>query len=148
MSLPRFNQAGDLPPSVYRATLDEVLERFGAKTGKRGVCTRCLVHIYQLAQRTGKLQRFVIFGSYITRKRDPKDVDVILVMDDGFRLEECPIEAQGLFDHAVAQARYGASIFWIRPAVLTEEKVDDFLAYWQLKRDGSQRGIVEVISEP
>jgi len=70
---------------------------------------------------------------------------MVLVMDDGFRLEECPIESRGLFDHAVAQARYGASIFWIRPGLLIREGVEDFLAYWQLKRDGSRRGIVEVI---
>ena len=27
------------------------------------------------------------------------------------------------------------------------ESVEDFIAYWQLKRDGSQRGIVEVVPE-
>lgn len=54
-------------------------------------------------------------------------------------------EAQGLFDHAVAQARYGASIFWIRPGLLVGESVEDFIAYWQIKRDGSRRGIVEVV---
>lgn len=67
------------------------------------------------------------------------------MMDDRFRLEECLIEARGLFDHAVAQARYGASIFWIRPGLVIGESIEDFIAYWQLKRDGSKRGIVEVI---
>lgn len=66
-------------------------------------------------------------------------------MDDAFRLEDCPGEATGLFDHAVAQARYGASIFWIRPGLLIGESLDDFIAYWQIKRDGSRRGIVEVV---
>ena len=66
-------------------------------------------------------------------------------MDDAFRLEECPIESQGLFNHAVAQARYGVSIFWIRPGLLIDESIEDFIDYWQLKRDGSNRGIVEVI---
>ena len=68
------------------------------------------------------------------------------MMDDAFRLEGCPIEARGLFDHAVAQARYGTSIFWIRPEHLIEEAVEEFIAHWQLKRDGSKRGIVEVVS--
>jgi hypothetical protein len=31
--------------------------------------------------------------------------------------------------------------YWL----LIGEGVDDFIAYWQLKRDGSRRGIVEVI---
>jgi len=71
-----------------------------------------------LAQRTGHLQRLVVFGSYVTTKALPNDVDVILVMDDEFRLKDCPSESTGLFDHAVAQARYGASIFWTRPSSL------------------------------
>jgi predicted nucleotidyltransferase len=54
-----------------------------------------------MAVRTGHLGRFVIFGSYVTAKPDPKDVDVILVMDDDFHQDEMPLEMQGLFDHAV-----------------------------------------------
>ena len=73
------------------------------------------------------------------------DVEVILVMDDEFRLEHCPIEARGLFDHATAQARYGASIFWVRPGLLLGETIEDFVSHWQIKRDGSKRGIVEVV---
>jgi hypothetical protein len=55
------------------------------------------------------------------------------------------VEAQGLFDHAVAQARYGASIFWVRPGLLIQESIDEFILYWQVKRDGSRRGIVEIV---
>ncbi|MFQ5853218.1 MAG: hypothetical protein ACE5JU_21885 [Candidatus Binatia bacterium] len=145
MPLPDLEATGDLPPGVHRATLNEVLRRFGAASGQRGTCTRRLSHVHELAQRTGHLQRFVVFGSYVTAKPDPNDVDVVLVMDDAFRLKDCPIEAQGLFDHAVAQARYGASIFWIRPGLLIGESVEDFIDYWQIKRDGSKRGIIEVV---
>jgi len=86
MVLPRFNKAGDLPPGVYQATLDEVVERFGAARGRRNICTRRLLHVYALVERTGHLQRFIIFGSYVTATPDPNDVDVVLVMDDAFRL--------------------------------------------------------------
>ena len=146
MPLPGFGPSGDLPPGVHRATLDEVTQRFGVGSEQRVTCTRRLAHIHQLAHRTGHLRRFIVFGSYVTAKPNPKDVDVVLVMDDAFRLEDCPIEARGLFDHALAQARYGASIFWIRPGMLIQESVEDFVAYWQTKRDGSKRGIVEVVA--
>jgi hypothetical protein len=145
MALPGFNEAGDLPPGVHQATLDEVVGRFGAAQGQRSLCARRLLHVYALAQHIGHVQRFIIFGSYVTAELDPNDVDVVLVMDDAFRLEDCPIEARGLFDHAVAQARYGVSIFWVRPGLLIGESLEDFVAYWQIKRDGSKRGIVEVI---
>jgi predicted nucleotidyltransferase len=133
-----------LPVGIHRASLDEVVERFGLGSDQRRRCTRNLAHIYELARRTGHLRRFVVFGSYVTDKEAPNDVDVILVMDDGFALEKAALEARGLFDHAVAAARYGASIFWLKPSVLIGEKLDDFLTYWQTKRDGSLRGIVEI----
>src|SRR6266566_4746610 len=106
MALPQFNEAGDLPLGLHPVSWAELLERFGAEHGQREVCTRRLSHIFELARRTGCLKRFVVFGSYITAKPEPNDVDVLIVLDDRFRLEDCPMESRGLFDHAVAQARY------------------------------------------
>ena len=55
-------------------------------------------------------------------------------------------EARILFDHAAAQAHFGASVFWIRRlAAINGEQ--ETIEYWQIKRDGSKRGIVEIISE-
>jgi len=56
-------------------------------------------------------------------------MDVVLVMDDAFRLEDCPIESRGLFDHALAQARDGVSIFWIPPGLLVDESIEDFISF-------------------
>ena len=49
-------------------------------------------------------------------------------------------------DHqpSTPQARHGASVFWIRPAMLIEETVEEFILYWQIKRGGDKRGIVDV----
>jgi len=96
MSLPDFGITGELPPGIHCAIRDQVLARFGSAEGRRGICTRRLSHVYELAQRTGYLQRFIVFGSYVTAEPDPNDVDIILVMDDKFRLEDCPIEARGM----------------------------------------------------
>jgi len=107
--LPLINEYGDLPPGVYPATLNELIQYFGSGSEQRQLVTRRL-------------------------------------MKDNFRVESCPIEAKGLFDHSTAQARYGASIFWVRPGLLIGETIEEFVSYWQIKRDGSKRGIVEVIS--
>ena len=145
MALPEFNANGDLPPSVHRATLTEIIARFGSTSGTRALCTQRLLHVHALAERTGQLDRLVVFGSYITAKPNPNDVDIVLMMFDTFHLEDCTSETRGLFDHAIAQARYGASIFWVRPSLLLGESIETFVAYWQVKRDKSNRGIVEVI---
>ena len=55
-------------------------------------------------------------------------------------------EAQLLFEHPVAQTRFGASVFWLRRlAVLGDEETA--LSHWQITREGSQRGIAEIIPE-
>ncbi len=60
----------------------------------------------------------IIFGSYITAKPDPNDVDVVLVMRDDFELQACDDTTRRLFDHTEATEEFGASIFWLRPSML------------------------------
>lgn len=147
MALPEFNQLGDLPAGVHLATLDEVLERFGHDTPQRQLVTARLLRIYKLAQATGKLLRFVIFGSYITAKPAPNDVDLVLVLQDDLTEQDYDPDTFPLFNHLRAQEMLGASLFAIRPGFVIGESVDEFIAHWQVKRDLSQRGIVEIIQE-
>jgi hypothetical protein len=144
MSLPEFNEQGDLPVGVHHATLDEVLTLFGHGTPQRQVVTAQLVRIYELARATGKLLRFVIFGSYVTVKPAPNDIDIILVMRDDFEVAECDAQTQPLFDHLRAQQIFGASVFSVRPSTVLLATIDEFISYWQIKRDQTQRGIIEV----
>lgn len=145
MRLPSLNAAGDLPPGVYCATLSEVVQRFGTSTCRRMALTKQLERVYKLARMTGCLDKFIIFGSYVTAKPHPNDIDIILVMQNDFLLASCPVEAQRLFEHQAAQSEFSASIFWIRPDMLIQESVETFIEHWQIKRDGTQRGIVGVI---
>lgn len=147
MPIPIFDSYGDLPVGVHRATLVEVLERFGKGTSQRELVTSRLTRVYELAQQTGKLERFIIFGSYITTKPEPNDVDIILVMADDFTEHEYNPVLFPIFEHLRAQQELGASIFAIRSGFVVGETVDDFIAHWQIKRDKSRHGIVEVILE-
>ena len=62
---------------------------------------------------------------------------------DGDKLQgECLL----LFDHAAADAHFGASVFWVRrPTAFGGEEA--MVEYWQAKRGGSKRGIVEIVEE-
>ena|SRR5437588_775868 len=144
MPLPEFNEFGDLPEGNYSASLAEVVARFGSGTPQRASVTVRLHRIYQLAVVTAHLDRLVVFGSYVSDVSQPNDVDIILVMGNDFRSEDCPAESSVLFDHARANDELGASIFWVRPDMLLGEPLERFLAYWQIKRDGRRRGIVEI----
>lgn len=111
MTLPGFNEHGDLPEGRHLAAFAAVIARFGVGTPQRVAVTDRLRRIYQLAVATGHLDRLVIFGSYVSDVVEPHDVDVILVMRDDFATERCPAECLVLFDHARADDELGASIF-------------------------------------
>jgi hypothetical protein len=73
-------------------------------------------------------------------------VDVILVMADDFDPAGRDEETRALFDHRLAQDRFGASVFWLTSGSLILETMDGFLGHWQIKRDRTQRGIVEIVA--
>ena len=142
---PPLNDAGDLPPGLHLATLAEVIERFGKSNLRRAAVARRLERAYALVRATGHSARFIIFGSFVTAKTEPNDVDIFLLMDDAFDVSKVTGEAAILFDHLAAQNYAGASVFWLRRlGALGGEQaaIDD----WQLKRDGARRGVVEVMA--
>ncbi len=144
MKLPAFNEEGELPPAVYRATLPDVLERFGQGSIQRRAVAARLSRLHQLAVSTGQLARFVVFGSFVTAKADPDDVDVVLLMEDSFDLAAVTGEAALMFQHLEAEAHFGASVFWTkRSGALGGEQA--MIEYWQVRREGGQRGIVEIV---
>ncbi len=146
MPLPPFNAIGDLPPGIHRVTLREVLVRFGQGSPRRVAVASRLGRIVQLARSTGHLARLVVFGSFVTNKPDPNDVDVFLLMEDAFDVDSIVGEARLVFDHAAADAHFGASVFWTRRlAAFGGEQAA--IEFWQTRRDGGLRGIVEIESE-
>ena len=143
MPLPAITETGDLPQGVHRASLQEVLNQFGQATVQRRLVGMRLRRVHDLAVATRHVTRFIVFGSFVTGKPEPNDVDVFLLMDDAFDLNQVTGEASLVFDHPAAQAHFGASIFWLRRlAALPDE--EEAVRSWQLKRDGTPRGIVEV----
>jgi len=142
--LPPFTESGDLPVGIHAAGWDEIERRFGGGSVPRKRAFAKLRHLYELAERAGGLKRFVVFGSFLSLTAERRDVDVALVMAADFRLEDAPRESKTLFSHADVEARFGASVFWVREGMLSEELMERFLETWQRKRDGTQRGIVEI----
>ncbi|HZO29940.1 MAG TPA: hypothetical protein VFH48_28555 [Chloroflexota bacterium] len=145
-SLPEFNAAGDLPPGVHPAPFQEVIERFGSGTFQRVIVASRLSRIYSIAVSTGQVRRFIVFGSFVTAKPEPNDVDVFLLMEDSFAVRSLEGETRLLFDHTAADSRFGASIFWLRrQAAFGGEDVT--VEHWQIKRAGSRRGIIDIVRE-
>jgi hypothetical protein len=86
----------------------------------------------------------IVFGSFVTTKPEPNDVDVFLVFDETFDASMSDAETLLLLDHADASANYGASVFWLRrPAAFGGEQAT--IEFWQKRRDGRLRGVIEIV---
>ena len=144
VELPEFNADGDLPPGIYPVTLAEALNRFGHGSPQRQIVAGRLARIYRLVVSTRCLARFVVFGSFVTAKPDPHDVDVVIIMEDAFDLSVVSGEAAVVFRHAEADTQLGASVFWTtRSGAFGGEQA--MIEYWQTRRQGGSRGILEIV---
>ena len=146
MSLPALLPNGYLPPGVHEATLSEVVERFGTNTPRRQVLASRIQELASLARETGHLQRLFIWGSFVTDKPFPRDLDVFLLMQEGFDREFSALSPpqRYVFEHESARLLFEADIFWATEAI-GAAILASWLGVYQLTCDMEQRGIVEVI---
>jgi len=141
---PDFDRSGDLPVGIHQGAFADVIEHFGKGSFQRSILAQRLERIFSLVMETGEVARFIIFGSFVTDKPNPQDLDIFLLMEDTFDVRHVTGEARIFFDHIAAQNYEGASIFWVRRmAALDGEEAA--IEHWQIKRDGKKRGIVEVL---
>ena len=61
-------------------------------------------------------------------------------MEDTLDASTVEGETRLLFDHATAQAAFGASVFWLRRLAAWEGEATA-IEYWQVKRGGDRRGL-------
>jgi hypothetical protein len=146
MSLPDTLANGFLPPGVHAARLDDILERFGTVTPRRVVLADRLQELVRLAQATQQLQRVFLFGSFVTDASFPRDLDVFLLMHEGFDREfgSLPLPQRAVFDYEQARLVFEADIFWATEAIGAEELMA-WLGVYQLSREMVPRGIVEIL---
>lgn len=97
-----------------------------------------------LAKSTGQLARVFLWGSFVTSKEVPNDLDVLLVMDTGFAVEGLSAQAQVVFDHVQARLCFHADVFWTK-ASLDPQVLQLWLDTYQRGKEFTRRGIVEVI---
>jgi hypothetical protein len=145
LSLPATPPSGFLPPGVYVATLGKVVERFGAHSPRRQILANRLQELPSLARATARVRRVFLWGSFVTDAPFPRDVDVFLLMEEGFdrKVGRLPPLQRDVFDHERARVLFEADVFWATESV-GEEALASWLSVYQLSRDMVPRGIVEV----
>ena len=121
----------------------EFQARFGVQTPRRIWLLDRLRALIDLAQATGKLRRVFVWGSFATAKSAPRDLDVLMIMDDDFEVDRVAPPAQEVFDATQAKLRFESDVFWAR-ASIGEEVLQLWLETYQISRTFRKRGIVEL----
>ena len=141
--LPQLNANGELPPGVHLADWQEFEVRFCGSSARRIWLTSQLRTLLELAASSGKLRRAFIWGSFVTSKAAPRDLDVLLIMDDDFEVNDLTAPSRDVFDSVRAKLLFETDVFWARSSI-GPELLDLWLETYQTSRSFHKRGIVEL----
>jgi hypothetical protein len=75
--LPDFDEHGNLPVGIHRATLAEVIARYSKPSMRRRALTREMRDFASLIEPAA--HDIYLVGSYITKKLFPRDVDFLVI---------------------------------------------------------------------
>ena len=141
--IPEFNKDGNLPEGIYFVEEVEFIERFCSNSARRKWLGARFVELLAMSKSTGQLDRLFIWGSFISDKESPNDIDILLLMKETFYLEKISEDNKIIFDHVAARIRFHMDIFWSK-ADIGEEVLNLWLETYQITKDYNRRGIVEV----
>ena len=131
--IPAFDEHGNLPPGIHRATLEEVGARFGKESELRRVEMESLEWLVALARRAGVL-RLVINGSFVTDTFEPNDVDCVLLIGSDFPKDPA------------AEEELNDGVPFLQLDLVEQEGFDEFVGIvFATDRDWLPKGMVEVV---
>jgi len=130
-----------LPEGVHVCAEAEAVFRFGGGSRRRRRLITRLRRWLELASRIGA-RRLLLDGSFVTAKKDPQDVDAVLLLPADFvrrleRGEEAALELEDLFVTRQPEERFAAEdegdwLGWV-----------DFFSRTR-ELDGRRKGLVEI----
>jgi Family of unknown function (DUF6932) len=134
MTLPPFDDFGNLPPGIHRCTVAELTARFGSGSEEREAEVSELLHFIEAA-RTAGVRRLLVNGSFVTGKLAPNDVDVVILPGPGYPRQGQRLDADELI--------------WPFLQILVAADDADFETWatrqFATDRQGRPKGVVEVM---
>ena len=139
--IPDFREDGYLPEGVHIATEAEVTFRLGSGTARRRRLILRLRRWLELSRLTSA-RRFVVDGSFVTAKRQPNDIDAVVLLADDFELQILEGLEAALELEEMLLTRHPEEIF----AAEDVRDWDDWIEFFSRTReeDGRRKGLVEI----
>ena len=128
---------------MHLAGWQEFQARFGGSSSRRVWLSGRLRALLELAATSGKLRRVFIWGSFVTAKPAPRDLDILPIMEEDFEVDDVAAPAEAAFDSVRARLLFESDVFWAR-ASIGQEVLDLWLDTYQTSRSFRKRGIVEL----
>ncbi len=144
MNLPYLNADGYLEPGIYLASLDEVLERFGTGTPTRERQGNLLRLVVESARKYPTIKRVLIWGSFVSAKPEPGDLDFSIVVEVRHRFATIDPAELRFFSPFDANIHYGVDRGFLVVKDYPPESYAEAILFFCQDRDGRQHGILEV----
>lgn len=142
--LPELDAEGNLPPGIHAALLAEVVERFGAGGDARAGFGRLLTDVVNAAKQYPTIKRVLVWGSFVTTKAEPRDLDYSVVVSADHRNSLVVMEHRRFLVPPDARVYYGIDRGYF---VIPDYPLEHYLSRLEFmleRRDGIARGIVEI----
>lgn len=101
--IPPLRPDGTLPPGVHQATLEELLTSYPPVNEQRRILNDSLQRVVEELRKLAPSFLIYVDGSYVTRKAEPNDVDLLVKTDRYLETEVrqhleqvCPVEVVSL----------------------------------------------------
>jgi hypothetical protein len=146
MPIPDLNDHGFLPSGIHDCSLEDIGARFGTfqSTDRRSHLYRQLQVFLAEVHSTNLVVAVIVNGSFVTRKPDPGDIDLILVLSSGhdFTANLQPM-AYNVLSKRRVRGRYGFDILVARENGLEYEQYLEF--FQQVRGQPSDRkGVLRI----
>ena len=140
MPIPEFRPDGYLPEGLYSATEEEVISRFGVLSPRRRYLLLRVRRWLTLARAVGA-HRFLLDGSFVTRKEVPGDVDAVVWLPEHFSAQANTVGDIALELLEILVTRHPEELF----AAEDENDWNGWLDFFSRTRepDSRRKGLVE-----
>jgi Polymerase beta, Nucleotidyltransferase len=125
------------------ASLEEIGRQFGTSSPRRQFLFEQLKILTSVLRTTGSVKAAFLFGSFVTGKVSPNDIDLFVVMRAGFSTADLSQPTLTVFQHDNCRIRYHADVFWVTETV-GEDRINDVLDVFSRDRQGRSQSIFEV----
>jgi predicted nucleotidyltransferase len=124
-------------------SLDEFAKQYGVSTPRRQFLFNQARMVISLLRATGQVKRAFVFGSFVSEKPNPNDVDFFVAMAEGFTTSHLKGKIAEVFQNEVCRIRYGVDLFWVTEAI-GESRIQDMLDVFSRDRQQRYNPIVEI----